>query len=51
MTAILQVKDLKVHFQTDDGLVKAAGLILFLLTLLVNTVADLIVNRSGRKGR
>lgn len=23
MTAILQVKDLKVHFQTDDGLVKA----------------------------
>ena len=29
----------------------AAGLILFLLTLLVNTVADLIVNRSSRKGR
>ena len=29
----------------------AAGLILFLLTLLVNMIADLIVNRSGRKGR
>jgi len=29
----------------------AAGLILFLLTLVVNMIADLIVNRSGRKGR
>jgi phosphate transport system permease protein len=29
----------------------AAGLILFILTLAVNMVADLIVNRSGRQGR
>lgn len=29
----------------------AAGLILFLLTLLINMAADLIVNRSSRKGR
>jgi phosphate transport system permease protein len=29
----------------------AAGLILFLLTLVVNMIADLIVNRSGRQGR
>ncbi len=29
----------------------AAGLILFLLTLLVNMIADLIVNRTGRQGR
>ncbi|MEY3325644.1 MAG: hypothetical protein RL694_531 [Actinomycetota bacterium] len=29
----------------------AAGLILFLLTLLVNMIADLIVNRAGRQGR
>lgn len=29
----------------------AAGLVLFLLTLVVNTVADFIVNRSGGKGR
>lgn len=29
----------------------AAGLILFLLTLIINMAADLIVNRSSRKGR
>jgi len=29
----------------------AAGLILFILTLLVNMIADLIVNRAGRQGR
>ncbi|MFY8023012.1 MAG: phosphate ABC transporter permease subunit PstC [Candidatus Nanopelagicaceae bacterium] len=29
----------------------AAGLILFILTLVVNMIADLIVNRSGRQGR
>ena len=29
----------------------AAGLILFLLTLVVNMIADLIVNRAGRQGR
>ena len=29
----------------------AAGLVLFLLTLIVNMVADAIVNRTGRKGR
>jgi len=29
----------------------AAGLILFLLTLLVNFIADQIVLRSGTKGR
>ena len=29
----------------------AAGLVLFLLTLFVNMIADLIVNRSGRQGR
>ena len=29
----------------------AAGLVLFLLTLLVNSIADLIVKKSGAKGR
>jgi phosphate transport system permease protein len=29
----------------------AAGLVLFLLTLLVNSVADFIVKSSGAKGR
>ena len=29
----------------------AAGLMLFLLTLVVNMIADLIVNRTGRQGR
>jgi phosphate transport system permease protein len=29
----------------------AAGLVLFLLTLLVNSIADLIVKGSGAKGR
>jgi phosphate transport system permease protein len=29
----------------------AAGLVLFLLTLLVNSLADFVVNRSGAKGR
>jgi phosphate transport system permease protein len=29
----------------------AAGLILFLLTLLVNFIADLIVKKTGSKGR
>jgi phosphate transport system permease protein len=29
----------------------AAGLILFILTLVVNMIADVIVNRSGRQGR
>jgi len=29
----------------------AAGLILFLVTLIVNTVADLIVSKSGKSGR
>jgi phosphate transport system permease protein len=29
----------------------AAGLVLFILTLLVNAVADLLINRFGGKGR
>jgi phosphate transport system permease protein len=29
----------------------AAGLILFLVTLIVNTAADLIVSKSGKSGR
>jgi phosphate transport system permease protein len=29
----------------------AAGLVLFLMTLLVNSLADFIVARSGGKGR
>lgn len=29
----------------------AAGLILFLLTLLVNAIADFLINRFGGKGR
>jgi len=29
----------------------AAGLILFLLTLFVNAVADVLINRFGSKGR
>jgi ABC-type phosphate transport system permease subunit len=29
----------------------AAGLVLFILTLIVNSIADLIVKSSGGKGR
>jgi ABC-type phosphate transport system permease subunit len=29
----------------------AAGLVLFILTLIVNSIADLIVKSSGAKGR
>jgi phosphate transport system permease protein len=36
---------------TETGALMAAGLVLFMLTLLVNSRADLIVNRTGGKGR
>jgi phosphate transport system permease protein len=36
---------------TEIGALMAAGLVLFMLTLLVNSLADLIVNRTGGKGR
>jgi phosphate transport system permease protein len=36
---------------TETGALMAAGLVLFMLTLLVNSIADLIVNRTGGKGR
>ena len=29
----------------------AAGLVLFLLTLMVNAISDVLINRFGRKGR
>jgi phosphate transport system permease protein len=36
---------------TEISALMAAGLVLFMLTLLVNSLADLIVNRTGGKGR
>lgn len=37
--------------KTETSALMAAGLVLFMLTLLVNSIADLIVNRTGGKGR
>jgi phosphate transport system permease protein len=40
--------------EASPGEVKAlmaAGLVLFVVTLIVNSVADLIVSRSGKSGR
>jgi len=40
--------------EAGDGEIKAlmaAGLVLFILTLIVNSIADLIVKSSGAKGR
>jgi phosphate transport system permease protein len=40
--------------EAGDGEIKAlmaAGLVLFLLTLVVNAIADLIVKRTGKSGR
>ena len=36
---------------TETSALMAAGLVLFMLTLLVNSIADLIVSRTGGKGR
>ena len=37
--------------KTETQALMAAGLVLFLLTLIVNSIADLIVHRTGGKGR
>jgi phosphate transport system permease protein len=36
---------------TETRALMAAGLVLFLLTLLVNSIANTIVSRTGGKGR